>query len=300
MNDETTPDEQPVDGPYEDAEDSVDDQPPTTYSPALVPPDVVSGAGDVPPLPQPPGPVADVTTPAATQPYLAPTNGQVPYVQSKPAPLTADWFALRRARARKVRRTIRHIDPWSVFKISVLLYFCLYIAALLSGVLLWSAAVGSGLVDNVESFIEELLTFESYEFQADEIFRGFAIIGLVLAAAGAAFNVVMAILFNLISDLTGGVRVTVLEEDDAVPLAQKAPKPKRVRQPKQKKPRPPPRHARTNRPPEPPPIPDQSSAPPVSMPDPTPAPFTPPEPPPVPEQQPMSAADDTTNQSPVS
>jgi hypothetical protein len=121
-----------------------------------------------------------------------------------------------------VRRTLRHIDPWSVFKISVLLYLCLYVAVMLAGVLLWSAAVGSGLIDNVESFIEELLAFETYEFQADEIFRGFAIIGLVLAAAGAAFNVVMAIVFNLISDLTGGLRVTVLEEDEAIPYVQPA------------------------------------------------------------------------------
>jgi hypothetical protein len=121
-----------------------------------------------------------------------------------------------------VRRTLRHIDPWSVFKISVLLYLCLYVAVMLAGVLLWSAAVGSGLIDNIESFIEELLAFETYEFQADEIFRGFAIIGLVLAAAGAAFNVVMAIVFNLISDLTGGLRVTVLEEDEAIPYAQTA------------------------------------------------------------------------------
>jgi len=31
--------------------------------------------------------------------------------------------------------------------------------------------------------------------------------------AGAATSVVLALLFNLISDLTGGVRVTVLEEE---------------------------------------------------------------------------------------
>ena len=31
--------------------------------------------------------------------------------------------------------------------------------------------------------------------------------------SGAAFSVVLALLFNLISDLTGGVRVTVLEEE---------------------------------------------------------------------------------------
>ena len=36
---------------------------------------------------------------------------------------------------------------------------------------------------------------------------------LVLAGTGA--SVVLALLFNLMSDLTGGVRVTVVEEDPA-------------------------------------------------------------------------------------
>ena len=37
----------------------------------------------------------------------------------------------------------------------------------------------------------------------------------MLVLAGAAASVVLALLFNLISDLTGGVRVTVLEEEPA-------------------------------------------------------------------------------------
>jgi len=95
----------------------------------------------------------------------------------------------------------------------LLLYACLYVAAVIAGVLLWSAAVGSGFVDNIESFVEEVGSFESWKLNADEIFRSGTIIGLVLMVGGVAFNVLLAILFNLISDLVGGVRVTILEED---------------------------------------------------------------------------------------
>jgi hypothetical protein len=130
-----------------------------------------------------------------------------------PTSKNASWLQRRRLRVRRTRRTIRHIDPWSVFKVSVLLYICLYVAAMIAGVLLWSAAVGSGVVENIEGFIEEVMSFEVWEFQADEIFRGGAIAGVVLTVAGVAFNVLLAILFNLISDLVGGVRVTILEED---------------------------------------------------------------------------------------
>jgi len=127
-------------------------------------------------------------------------------------PEKVSWIQRRRMRARRVRRTIRHVDPWSVFKISMLLFICLYIATMAAGVLLWNAAVGSGIIDNFESFMQDL-GFERWELVGEEIFRGASIIGLVLVAAAGALSVVMAILFNLISDLTGGVRVTVIEED---------------------------------------------------------------------------------------
>ncbi len=120
-----------------------------------------------------------------------------------------------RLQARKVRRVIRHIEPWSVLKISLLFYMCLWVIVLLAGVMLWSIAVGSGTVDNTESFIEELFALQQFEFNASQIFRGFAVGGLVLVVAGTFFNVLLCVLFNLISDLTGGIRVTVIEEETA-------------------------------------------------------------------------------------
>lgn len=158
--------------------------------------------------------------PTASQPIVTPAaspvgSGPVPQVGVTPVailPERVNWIQKRRMRARRVRRTIRHVDPWSVFKISILLYACLYVAAMAAGVLLWNAAVGSGIIERFESFMQDL-GFETWVLVGDDIFRGASIIGLVLVAAGSALNVVMAILFNLISDLTGGVRVTVIEED---------------------------------------------------------------------------------------
>ena len=47
------------------------------------------------------------------------------------------------------------------------------------------------------------------------------ILGMVVAGAG--FTVLVAVLFNLISDVTGGIRFTVVEEETA------RPRPKRLR-----------------------------------------------------------------------
>ena len=151
-------------------------------------------------------------------PQVPPAGGPPAAPQpEEPQPVRWTWLSQRRARARRTHRILRHIDPWSVFKVSVLLYACLYVAVLIAGVLLWNAAQRSGLVEKVESFITEVGSYESWKINGMVIYQRARIIGLVLATVGVAFNVVMAIMFNLISDLTGGVRVTVLEDERRPP-----------------------------------------------------------------------------------
>lgn len=138
-------------------------------------------------------------------------------------PTWRDKRAAGRLRARKVRRLVRHVEPWSVLKAALIFYFCLWVILLIAGVMLWSLAVSSGTVDNVENFVTKLFALESFTFNADQIFRASAIGGLVLVVAGAGFTVLVAVLFNLISDVTGGIRFTVVEEETA------RPRPKRLR-----------------------------------------------------------------------
>jgi hypothetical protein len=118
----------------------------------------------------------------------------------------------RRPRVRKVTRVVRHVDPWSVFKIAVVFNLVLYVVALTSGVLLWNVAYATGTIDNLERFFESF-GWDTFEFNGGEIFHSAWIAGLfaVVGLTGAA--VLGATLFNLITDLVGGVRLTVLEEE---------------------------------------------------------------------------------------
>ena len=159
---------------------------------------------------------------AVPQISLGAPPGRPPGIRGQ-RPSYRDRRTAGRLRARKVRRLVRHVEPWSVLKVSLIFYFCLWVILLIAGVILWSFAVGSGTVDNVENFVTELFALKSFELNADEIFRASAIGGLVLVLAGSGFTVLMAVLFNLISDVTGGVRFTVVEEETA------RPRPKRTR-----------------------------------------------------------------------
>jgi hypothetical protein len=126
------------------------------------------------------------------------------------------WLSRRRAKVRRTRRTIRHIDPWSVFKVSLILYACLYGALVVAGTVLWSIIVRSGVVTDIEDFIAEVGSYEVWEINGAEIFSRATVVGAILFAGAVVFNVVLTIIFNLISDLVGGVRLTILEEDEPV------------------------------------------------------------------------------------
>jgi|EndMetStandDraft_3_1072993.scaffolds.fasta_scaffold271156_3 transmembrane protein DUF3566 len=125
-----------------------------------------------------------------------------------------------RLEARKTHRLVRHIEPWSVLKISLIFFFCIWVILLTAAVLLWQVASSSGIIDNVENFIEDIFALEqgSFAFEGGQMFRAYAVGGLVMVVAATGFTVLLAVLFNLISDLTGGVRVTVVEEETARPI----------------------------------------------------------------------------------
>lgn len=122
-------------------------------------------------------------------------------------------YRRKRVRAKKSRRVVRHIDPWSVLTFSVLFHLALYTAFLLASVLVWQTLDQSGVVDNLEDFIIALGDYETYEINADVLFRVAVVVTGILTVASTIMSVLLCVVFNLISDLVGGIRVTVLEEE---------------------------------------------------------------------------------------
>lgn len=196
----------PVDDFFEESPE-VPDEPPST--------------GAVPVIDAPSDSVVDAPSDSVFADPAVVVPPAAPQPQQQQAPLRAGDLPGRerrrrvRLQARRVRRIVRHIEPWSVLKISIIFYLCLWVILMIAGVMVWGVAVSSGTVDKVESFITDLFALEEFTFDSDQIFRGFALTGLILAIAGSAFNVLLCVLFNLISDITGGLRITVIEEESA-------------------------------------------------------------------------------------
>src|SRR5690606_5256938 len=156
----------------------------------------------------------------------------------------------RHLRARRARRADRRglrvtqrlwsIDVWSVFKISALFYLCLALIVLVAGTLLYNAGRRIGTIDQFESFVSRMAAYgecvpqtevpEGTAFEEDDdcgegevlvggfeiddgtLFRVAAVGGGILVVAGSIGNVLLIVLLNLLTELTGGLRHTVVRE----------------------------------------------------------------------------------------
>ena len=129
-------------------------------------------------------------------------------------PLRPRRPARGKAYERRYRQTIRSIDIWSVLKISLCFYLSALLVMLVAGVVLWWIASALGAIHNVEKFIGDLVSDQHFHFLSWEVLRGATLIGLVVVCVLVVITVLAAAFYNLFSELTGGLEVTVVEHED--------------------------------------------------------------------------------------
>lgn len=116
---------------------------------------------------------------------------------------------------RRVRRIIRKFDPWTVLKVSLVLYFVLALAVTLGIVIFWELLNAAGIPQKIDATLAKITIdlIEGSIIPAEEsLFRAtifLAISGVVLATGLTTLG---ALMYNLISDVVGGIEVIVLEE----------------------------------------------------------------------------------------
>jgi hypothetical protein len=145
----------------------------------------------------------------ALPPRPAAEPGQGLFAGTAPAAAPAP---VRARGTRRARQVIRRFDLWSVLRFSLIFYLCMFLILLVAGIVLWLVATVTGVRGNIENFISDLIA-SKFHFLGLQLLRGAAIGGLLLVIIGSAVNMVMAVLYNLISDVVGGIEITVIEDD---------------------------------------------------------------------------------------
>jgi hypothetical protein len=97
---------------------------------------------------------------------------------------------------RRVRRIIRKIDPWTALKVSSVVWAVLGLGLVLGIVIFWSVLERAGIPDKFTDFLIEITLIGS-------------VVWWVLMTG---FTTAMALVYNLVSDVVGGLEVVVLEE----------------------------------------------------------------------------------------
>lgn len=172
----------------------------------------------------------DTTEPVTNHAEHEPTQVDTPQAESTVSSQTAGPttaaartrsrnYRKQRFEARKVRRLIRHIDPWSVLKLAILVGFALWGILLIAAFIMWTVATNAGTVESIEGFVNSSLSLEGWQLDGEFLFRQFAIISLIASMGFALALIVVVLIFNLISDLIGGIWVSVIEEETARPIS---------------------------------------------------------------------------------
>lgn len=121
---------------------------------------------------------------------------------------------------RRVRLTIQRIDPWSVFKISLLVAVGLGIATVITVAVLWTVLSGMNVFNTINAFIVQVTSGEDGASRFDlmqyiglgrvlSLTVVFAVANVLLLTALATLS---AFLYNVCSALVGGAHLTLSDE----------------------------------------------------------------------------------------
>jgi hypothetical protein len=119
------------------------------------------------------------------------------------------------ASVRRVRRVIRKFDPWTVLKVSIVFYAVMAVAIVLGLVILWAVVNNAGIPLAIEDFGKKITLLEAdAELFADgeRYLRVAVFLGVVWTVLLTGFTTLAALMYNLISDIVGGIEIVVLEE----------------------------------------------------------------------------------------
>ena len=112
-------------------------------------------------------------------------------------------------------RVITQLDVYSVAKVSIVFYLILLVIFVIASIFLWLVADAFGAVDSIQRSVRSLFDVKTYVLHPGTIALYTSAAGAVLAVAGTIANVLAAVIYNLISEVIGGVRVGVsLAEDE--------------------------------------------------------------------------------------
>jgi hypothetical protein len=114
---------------------------------------------------------------------------------------------------RRVKRTLRHIDPVSVLKLSLAFYGSLLVLGLIVAAIAYWFLSAAGVFEHIDRLGRELTIWDDFDISLWTVERWVLLVGVALSLLASVLNVFIAFLYNLAADLAGGAEMTFVERD---------------------------------------------------------------------------------------
>jgi len=120
---------------------------------------------------------------------------------------------------RRAALQVKHIDPWSALKLSLVLSVALFLVWMIAVGVLYLVLDGMGVWSRINTTFTDFVTVSdpttagSQLIGPGRVFGVAAIVGLVNVVLYTALATLSAFVYNLSADLAGGVEVTLTERD---------------------------------------------------------------------------------------
>jgi hypothetical protein len=121
---------------------------------------------------------------------------------------------------RRARLAIKRIDPWSVMKFSFAVSLVLFLVVIVATSVLYLALNAMGVFDSINSSLGDIVNSgggttaaSTFKITASGVIGTSALIGAVNVVLFTALATLTAFIYNVCSDLVGGIEVTLAERD---------------------------------------------------------------------------------------
>ncbi|MEV5647986.1 DUF3566 domain-containing protein [Nocardia sp. NPDC052254] len=162
------------------------------------------------PLPQADVAAAQQVPMAATPPSAA-APGYSPSAQAAVAQAVSSGEPLR------ATVQVRHIDPWSTLKVSLVISVAMFFVWMLAVGFLYIVLSGMGVWDRLNSTFTDMVNDNNSSattiIDAGSVFGYAAVVGLINVVLFTALSTVGVFIYNQCTDLVGGVQVTLADPD---------------------------------------------------------------------------------------
>jgi hypothetical protein len=133
-------------------------------------------------------------------------------------PVTVGTAPISRKKGRRARLTVKRIDPWTTLKFSFVYGLAGMVVLVVSVIVLYGVVDAMGVISSVRNFLGDVSDSDSGPGLA--VWLGFGrvmlvaiVIGLINVVLFTAFATLTAFIYNVCTDIVGGVEVTLAERN---------------------------------------------------------------------------------------